>query len=170
MSMHTEHWVYRVIARSSYDSPWRLPVFILEYYTIIGGRSRLWSEWNGMQQSALAPAQWFNKPRRKYYTWRGCFLSLTSVLRCLLQAKNPSGLSNVKLCTTLTMDSGLSSRTEETLKQLLPAFAAAAPPKHYNPTTAVDLSTAQNEVLRPELLEFFKSTVEDKVTSQVCSA
>lgn len=66
------------------------------------------------------------------------------------------------------MDSGLSSRLERTLTDLLPAFAAAAPPKQFDPTTAVDLSTAQNEVLRPELLEFFKSTVEDKVTSEVC--
>ena len=67
------------------------------------------------------------------------------------------------------MDAGLSSRLEGTLKELLPAFAAAAPPGQYDPTTAVDLSTAQNEVLRPELLEFFKRTVEDKVTSEVPS-
>jgi hypothetical protein len=55
---------------------------------------------------------------------------------------------------------------ERALEECLPA--TAAPPKHYNATAAVDLSSAQNEVLRPELLEFFKSTVEDKVTSQVC--
>lgn len=42
-----------------------------------------------------------------------------------------------------------------------------SPPTHSNPATVVDLSTAQNEVLRPELLEFFKSTIEDKATSNV---
>jgi aspartate/methionine/tyrosine aminotransferase len=61
------------------------------------------------------------------------------------------------------MDSGLSSRVEGTLKALLPV---AAPPYRHNSTT-VDLSTAQNEVIRPELLQFFKSTVEDQVTSEV---
>jgi len=57
----------------------------------------------------------------------------------------------------------------ETLAALLPA---ATPPSHQynsNATAVVDLSTAQNEVIRPELLEFFKSTVEDKVTSAVIS-
>jgi hypothetical protein len=57
---------------------------------------------------------------------------------------------------------------ERALEEWLPATASATPPKHYDATTAVDLSSAQNEVLRPELLEFFKSTVEDKTTSQVC--
>jgi hypothetical protein len=66
------------------------------------------------------------------------------------------------------MDSGLSSRMERALAESLPSIAAAAPPKHYDATTAVDLSSAQNEVLRPELLEFFKSTVEDQVTNKVC--
>jgi hypothetical protein len=65
------------------------------------------------------------------------------------------------------MDFGLSSRMERTLEEFLPTTAAAAPPRQYNATTAVDLSRAQNEVLRPELLEFFKSTVDDKATSQV---
>jgi hypothetical protein len=65
------------------------------------------------------------------------------------------------------MDFALSSRMERTLGEFLPTRAAAAPPRHYNPTTAVDLSSAQNEVLRPELLEFFKSIVDDKATSQV---
>ncbi|KAF2036608.1 PLP-dependent transferase [Setomelanomma holmii] len=63
------------------------------------------------------------------------------------------------------MDAGLSSRAARTLDQLLPGFAAAAPPQHNSPNSLIDLSNAQNEVLRPELLEFFKSTVEDRVTS-----
>ncbi|KAH7083187.1 pyridoxal phosphate-dependent transferase [Paraphoma chrysanthemicola] len=58
------------------------------------------------------------------------------------------------------MEAGLSLRAAKTLDAFLPA---AAP--HANPNTVCDVSTAQNEVLRPELLEFFKSTVEDQVTS-----
>jgi hypothetical protein len=65
------------------------------------------------------------------------------------------------------MDSGLSKRMERTLKEILPTIAAAAPLTQYNPTDAIDLSNAQNEVLRPELLQFFKSVVEKKVTSKV---
>ncbi|KAJ4371194.1 hypothetical protein N0V83_004410 [Neocucurbitaria cava] len=64
------------------------------------------------------------------------------------------------------MESGLSLRAQRTLDELLPGFAAAAPPKQYDPTTSIDLSTAQNEVLRPELIELFKSTVNDKITAQ----
>jgi hypothetical protein len=52
---------------------------------------------------------------------------------------------------------------ERTLGQFLPPIA----PKQYDASTAIDLSSAQNEVLRPELLEFFKSTVENNVTSKV---
>jgi hypothetical protein len=65
------------------------------------------------------------------------------------------------------MDSGLSSRMERALNEFLPSIAEAALPKQYHATTAVDLSSAQNEVLRTELVEFFKSTVEDKVTGKV---
>jgi hypothetical protein len=65
------------------------------------------------------------------------------------------------------MDSGLSARMEGTLNEFLPKFAAAAPPKHPTSTTAVDLSTAQNELIRPELLELFKSTVENEVAGEV---
>jgi hypothetical protein len=61
------------------------------------------------------------------------------------------------------MNSGLSSRVERTLEQFLPPIA----PKQYDASTAVDLSSAQNEVLQPELLEFFKSTVENNITSKV---
>lgn len=32
---------------------------------------------------------------------------------------------------------------------------------------AIDLSTAQSEIIRPELLEFFKTLVEDKMTDKV---
>jgi hypothetical protein len=60
---------------------------------------------------------------------------------------------------------GLSTRMERTLGEFL--SKAAAPPQQYHSTTAVDLSSAQNEVLRPELLEFFKSTVDDNATSRV---
>jgi hypothetical protein len=68
---------------------------------------------------------------------------------------------------TFSMESGLSSRAERTLEEFLPAMAAAAPPAQYDSVTAVDLSSAQNELLRPELLEFLKSTVEDKTSSKV---
>jgi hypothetical protein len=57
------------------------------------------------------------------------------------------------------MDPGLSSRMQRTLET---HPHGATPPK-----TIVDLSSAQNEVLRPELLEFFKSTIEDQVASSV---
>jgi hypothetical protein len=65
------------------------------------------------------------------------------------------------------MESGLSRRMQATLDDILPTIAAAAPPAKYNSTDAIDLSNAQNEVLRPELLEFFKRIVENDVTSQV---
>ncbi|KAF1845286.1 PLP-dependent transferase [Cucurbitaria berberidis CBS 394.84] len=64
------------------------------------------------------------------------------------------------------MESGLSLRMQTTLEELLPAFGATAPLKQYNPTASIDLSSAQNEVLRSELVEFFKSTIEDKLTGQ----
>lgn len=66
------------------------------------------------------------------------------------------------------MESGLSLRMQKTLDELLPVFTTATPQKHHNLTTCIDLANAQNEVLRSELVELFKSTVEDKVTSQVC--
>ncbi|KAH3904619.1 hypothetical protein HBI56_214050 [Parastagonospora nodorum] len=65
------------------------------------------------------------------------------------------------------MEAGLSLRAEKTLEDLLPAIAAGAPPRQYDATTAVDLSSAQNEVLRPELVRLLQSTVEDKITSKV---
>ena len=49
----------------------------------------------------------------------------------------------------------------------LTSSSAAAPPKIHDPTAYVDLSDAQNEVLRPELLEFFKTTIEAKLTKKV---
>lgn len=66
------------------------------------------------------------------------------------------------------MEAGLSKRMEKTLNELLPAAKAVAPLLECDRTTAIDLSNAQNEVLRSELLDFFKSTVDDSVTSQVC--
>ncbi|KAH8725120.1 pyridoxal phosphate-dependent transferase [Phaeosphaeriaceae sp. PMI808] len=71
------------------------------------------------------------------------------------------------------MESGLSTRIEKTLMEFKPAFATASAtpqPKQHDSTATVDLSCAQNKVLRPELLEFFKSTVEDNVTSSVYPA
>jgi hypothetical protein len=65
------------------------------------------------------------------------------------------------------MDSGLSERMDRALQALIPRSTALAPPKNYNAGTAIDLSNAQNEVLRSELQEFFKTTVEDKLSSQV---
>ena len=52
------------------------------------------------------------------------------------------------------------------LEELVPKAAAAAPPPNYDPTSAIDLSNAQNEVLRPELQEFFKTTIEDKLSEK----
>ncbi|KAI8935480.1 hypothetical protein NX059_008049 [Plenodomus lindquistii] len=65
------------------------------------------------------------------------------------------------------MEAGLSKRMERTLNGLLPTLAAIAPPAQFDPTAAIDLSSAQNEVIRPELLELYKSTVETNVSSQV---
>jgi hypothetical protein len=67
------------------------------------------------------------------------------------------------------MDPGLSLRTRKTLNDLLPAFPTSAPPQQsFDPfSTTIDLSRAVNEVIHPELLELFKSTVEDKITSEV---
>ena len=67
----------------------------------------------------------------------------------------------------LNMDAGLSDRMQRAVEEFAP------PSKRLNTTSNVssiiDLSTAQNETLRPELVEFFKSTVEDKATSDVRS-
>ncbi|KAH7396693.1 pyridoxal phosphate-dependent transferase [Phaeosphaeria sp. MPI-PUGE-AT-0046c] len=63
------------------------------------------------------------------------------------------------------MDYGLSTRMQSAVEE----FAPTTPPTHSNTANVIDLSTAQNEVLRPELVEFFKSTVEDKATGNVCT-
>lgn len=65
------------------------------------------------------------------------------------------------------MDPGLSARMRVTLDAL-----AANPPSGASHASGaashtIDLSTAQNEVIRPELLEFFKTVVEDRITEQV---
>ena len=66
------------------------------------------------------------------------------------------------------MESGLSLRMQKTLKALHVATTAATdPPPSYNPSTAIDLSNAQNQVLRPELLEFLKTVVDDRLTTEV---
>jgi hypothetical protein len=63
------------------------------------------------------------------------------------------------------MDHGLSLRAQKFLSE----FALDAPPpeQQFDPDTTIDLSCAINEVIHPELLEFFKSTIEDTVTSEV---
>ena len=83
------------------------------------------------------------------------------------------------------MDPGLSLRTQKALKELAAATCAAPPiPKqqhsqqqqrHHHtigdntssPPPVFDLSRAANEVAHAELLEFFKSTVGETVTSEV---
>jgi gliotoxin/aspirochlorine biosynthesis aminotransferase len=67
------------------------------------------------------------------------------------------------------MDSGLSTRMARTLQELQPKSVALAPYRNYNAGTAIDLSNAQNEVLRAELQEYFTTTIEDKLLSEVCS-
>lgn len=64
------------------------------------------------------------------------------------------------------MDSGLSLRMRMTLEEI--TAAAAAPPTPCNLADDIDLSSAQNEVTRPELLKFLKSVVADKLTDEVC--
>lgn len=53
------------------------------------------------------------------------------------------------------------------VQEILPVSAAHALPKNYNASTAIDLSNGQNEVLRKELQEFFKTAVEDELTADV---
>lgn len=65
------------------------------------------------------------------------------------------------------MESGLSTRMVKALQELLPASAAASSMIGPDPASSIDLSNGQNEVLRPELVEFFKTTVEDKLTEKV---
>ncbi|KAF2015415.1 PLP-dependent transferase [Aaosphaeria arxii CBS 175.79] len=64
------------------------------------------------------------------------------------------------------MDSGLSNRADRALKDILPKGIALEPPKNYNATTAIDLSNAQNEVLRSEVGQFFKTAIESNLISQ----
>jgi hypothetical protein len=66
------------------------------------------------------------------------------------------------------MDPGLSLRAQKALEGLLPVAGEGAPPQHLVSDTTIDLSHPLNEVIHPELLEFLKSTVEDRVTSEVC--
>jgi len=82
------------------------------------------------------------------------------------------------------MDPGLSLRTQKALKELAAATCAAAPPipkqqqqqqRHHHAIgnkesslpPVFDLSRAANEVAHAELLEFFKSTAGENVTSEV---
>ena len=113
-----------------------------------------------------------NCAARSSTTWRSLFNSLTCRVKIPLNPLNPHsliGTSELAVFCSIwrTMEAGLSSRVQRILNDLLPRLTASAPPAQYNPSNANDLSIAQNEVLRPELLEFFKSTIEDKATSKV---
>ncbi|KAF2742831.1 PLP-dependent transferase [Sporormia fimetaria CBS 119925] len=63
------------------------------------------------------------------------------------------------------MNSGLSKRMVKVLEETRPPSALATA-KKYNAATAIDLSLAQNEVLRSELIEFLKTTVEDHLATE----
>jgi hypothetical protein len=54
-----------------------------------------------------------------------------------------------------------------TIHELRPKSAAVAPSRNYNAATAIDLSTAQNEVVTAELQEFLKTTIEDNLAPEV---
>jgi DNA-binding transcriptional MocR family regulator len=64
-------------------------------------------------------------------------------------------------------DPGLSSRMRATLKALAPKPHDVVVQASLDDPTTVDLSTAQSELIRPELLEFLKTLVEDKITEKV---
>jgi hypothetical protein len=64
------------------------------------------------------------------------------------------------------MDSGLSDRMVMAMDELRAEFDQH-PTTKSDHTEPICLSNAQNEVLRPELVEFFKTTVEDQLTSKV---
>ncbi|KAF1836168.1 PLP-dependent transferase [Decorospora gaudefroyi] len=71
------------------------------------------------------------------------------------------------------MDPGLSRRAQKTLKELLPAFATGRHASQHSDkpdNSTIDLSSALNEVIHPELLEFLKSTVEEHVTSEALAS
>ncbi|KAF2448986.1 PLP-dependent transferase [Karstenula rhodostoma CBS 690.94] len=63
-------------------------------------------------------------------------------------------------------DPGLSSRMQATLRALAPTPHDVASQAFANDSTTIDLSTAQSELIRPELLEFLKTLVEDKITEK----
>ncbi|KAF2875213.1 pyridoxal phosphate-dependent transferase [Massariosphaeria phaeospora] len=65
------------------------------------------------------------------------------------------------------MDSGLSTRMESAIDELVSKASATAPTSQYGSAGVIDLASAQNEVLRPELLEFFKTTVEERLATKV---
>lgn len=65
------------------------------------------------------------------------------------------------------MDPGLSGRMRATLSTLGSRPLSRTSQEQGGDSATIDLSTAQNEVIRPELLEFFKSLVEDGITEQV---
>jgi hypothetical protein len=65
-----------------------------------------------------------------------------------------------------SMDFGLSDRMALAMEELH-AGSVEHPTGSSEPGESIDLSNAQNEVLRPELVEFFKTTVEDKLTGKV---
>lgn len=62
------------------------------------------------------------------------------------------------------MNSGLSSRTEKIVSSDDPTPLTVAPQPTQCPCT-IDLSNAQNEVLRPELLDFLKHVVQNEMST-----
>lgn len=63
------------------------------------------------------------------------------------------------------MDAGLSPRMQRAVEEFAPRASKHSIRERED---TIDLSTAQNETLRPELVEFFKSTIEDKAGGNVC--
>lgn len=64
------------------------------------------------------------------------------------------------------MDSGLSPRTERIAGEVDPTPLTLAPPLTQHPST-IDLSTAQNEIIRPGILDVFKSIVQNGINIDV---
>lgn len=67
------------------------------------------------------------------------------------------------------MESGLSERMKAALEELDTKQTSCAANRKPAGQETINLSSGQNEVLRPELVEFLKTTVEDKLTENVCS-
>lgn len=89
-----------------------------------------------------------------------------AMLKCDSQRRSRAGHTTR---ISISMEAGLSHRMKGSLRKPQPSSAASLPSQQDPESVAIDLSNAENEVLRSELLEFFKTTVEDKLTEKVCS-